>query len=219
MRVTAAPPCYLSARDCCAAVLPFACGHSLPASRTVLRPLRPRTVRARVPCMHSDVLTRVESSANSHPNRSGVVLAHALELVTLDKPSVGGVRTVDEAKAVRLAELEKRNAVEQARRRGRKARAKTKRLNEATIRLTEAIHLINRLNSLFQQPLSTADARKCTSKLVDGPHLDFHLIQPMATIVFEMAQMLPDLAAFWTAPVLPKDPEADTPVSTSQDET
>ena len=47
--VTAAPPCYLSARDCWAAVLPFACGHSLPASRTVLRPLRPMTVRARVP--------------------------------------------------------------------------------------------------------------------------------------------------------------------------
>ena len=190
MRVTAAPPCYLSARDCCAAVLPFACGHSLPASRTVLRPLRPRTVRARVPCMHSDVLTRVESSANSHPNRSGVVLAHALELVTLDKPSVGGVRTVDEAKAVRLAELEKRNAVEQARRRGRKARAKAKRLNEAMARLNEAIHLINRLISLFHKPLSTVGARECKSEL-DG--LELNLMPPMATVVFQLTQSLPDL--------------------------
>ena len=111
-----------------------------------------------MPCMHSDVLTRVESSANSHPNRSGVVLAHALELVTLDKPSVGGVRTVDEAKAVRLAELEKKNAEEQARRRGRKARAKAKRLNEANARLNEAIHLIHRLMSLFQKPLMRRDA-------------------------------------------------------------
>ena len=202
------PPCYRSARDCCAAVLPFACEHSLPASRTVLRPLRPMTVRARVPCMHSDLLTRVESSANSHPNRSGVVLAHALELVTLDKPSVGGVRTVDEAKAVRLAELEKRNAEEQARRRGRKARAKTKRLNEAMARLNEAIHLINRLISLFQKPLSTADARECNSELVG---LDSKLVQPMATIVFQLAQTLPDLAAYWTAPIVPRDPEADSP--------
>lgn len=212
MRVTAAPPCYLSARDCCAAVLPFACGHSLPASRTV----RPRTVRARVPCMHSDLLTRVESSANSH--RSGVALAHALELVALDKPPVAGVRTVDEANAVRLAELEKRNAVEQARRRGRKARGKTKRLNEAMIRLNEAIHLISQLISLFQKPLSTADARERTYEL-QLVECESNLIQPMATIVFQMAQTLPDLAAFWTAPVVPRDPEADTPVSPSQDET
>ena len=60
-----------------------------------------------------------------------------------DKPPVAGDRTVDKAKAVRLAELEKkRNAEEQARRRGRKARAKTKRLNEAMVRLNEAIQYI-----------------------------------------------------------------------------
>ena len=130
----------------------------------------------------------------------------------MDKPSVGGVRTVDEAKAVRLAELEKRNAEEQARRRGRKARAKTKRLNEAMIRLNEAIHLINRLILLFQKPLSTADALStaCKSELVGH---ESKLIQPMATIVFQMAQTLPDLAAFWTAPVVPRFLEADTPVS------
>ena len=130
----------------------------------------------------------------------------------MDKPSVGGVRTVDEAKAVRLAELEKRNAEEQARRRGRKARAKTKRLNEAMIRLNEAIHLINRLILLFQKPLSTADALStaCKSELVG---LESKLVQPMATIVFQMAQTLPDLAAFWTAPVVPRFLEADTPVS------
>ena len=206
MRVTAAPPCYLSARDCCAAVLPFACGHSLPASRTVLRPLRPMTVRARVPCMHSDLLTRVESSANSHPDRPGA-FDRRLELVISDKPPVAGHRTVDEENSVRLAELEKRNAEAQARRRGRKARAKTKRLNEAIARLNEAMHLINRLISLFQKPLSTADARECKPELVG---LDSQLMQPMATVVFQMAQTLPEMAAYWTAPITPHDPEADS---------
>ena len=108
-----------------------------------------------------------------------------MELLIADTPPVAGDRTVDEAKAVRLAELEKRNAEEQARRRGRKARAKTKRLNEAMVRLNEAMHLINRLISLFQKPLSTADARECKSELVG---LDSKLVQPMATVVFQMAQ-------------------------------
>ena len=111
-----------------------------------------------------------------------------MELVTCANPPVTGDRTVDEAKAVRLAELEKRNAEEQARRRGRKARAKAKRLNEAMARLNEAIHLINRLISLFQKPLSTADARECKSELVG---LDSKLVQPiMTTVVFQMAQTL-----------------------------
>ena len=127
-----------------------------------------------------------------------------------DKPPVAGDRTVDEANAVRLAELEKRNAEEQARRRGRKARAKTKRLNEAMARLNEAMHLINRLISLFQKPLlplSTADARECKSELVG---LDSKLVQPMATVLFQMAQTLPEMAAYWTAPITPHDPEADS---------
>ena len=172
------------------------------------------TVRARVPCMHSDLLTRVESSANSHPDRPGV-FARKLDLLIADKPPVADKRTGEEEAGarlakLRLAKLEKRNAEEQARRRGRKARAKTKRLNEAMVRLNEAIHLINRLISLFQKPLSTADARECKSELVGH---DSKLVQPMATIVFQMAQTLPDLAAYWTAPVVPRDPEADTPVS------
>jgi len=133
-----------------------------------------------------------------------------LDLVTLDKPSLGGVRTDNEARNVRLAELEKKRAEEQARRRQRKARNKTNRLNEAMVRLNEAIHLINRLNFLFQKPLSTADARECTSETVG---LDSKLVQPMATVVLQMAQTLPDLAAYWTAPIVPRDPEADTPVS------
>ena len=156
--------------------------------------------------MHSDLLTRVQSSAAKHPDRPGVV-ARALELVTCANPPVTGDRAVDNAKAVRLAELEKRNAEEQARRRGRKARAKAKRLNEAMARLNEAIHLINRLISLFQKPLSTADARECKSEL-DG--LESNLMPSMATVVFQMTQTLPDLAAYWTAPIVPRDPEADT---------
>ena len=57
--------------------------------------------------------------------------------------------------------------------------AKTKRLNEAMIRLNEAIHLINRLILLFQKPLSTADALStaCKSELVGH---ESKLIQPMA---------------------------------------
>ena len=103
-----------------------------------------------------------------------------MELVISDKPPVAGDRTVDEANAVRLAELEKKNAEEHARRCGRKARAKAKRLNETMLRLNEAIHLINRLISLFQKPLSTADARECKSELV-GP--DSSWAQPMASVV------------------------------------
>ena len=213
MRVTAAPPCYLSARDCCAAVLPFACGHSLPASRTVLRPLRPMTVRARVPCMHSDPITRAQSSAAKHPDRPGK-LGRGLELVTCANPPVTADRTVDDAKSVRLAERDLKDAVEQARRRGRKARAKAKRLNEAMARLNEAIHLINRLISLFHKPLSTAGARECKSEL-DG--LELNLMPPMATVVFQLTQSLPDLAAFWTAPFAPRDPEAETPASPRRD--
>ena len=130
-----------------------------------------------------------------------------MELVISDKPPVAGDRTVDEEAAARLAQLEKKNADEQARRRGRKARAKTKRLNEAMARLNEAMHLINRLISLFQKPLSTADARECKPELVG---LDSQLMQPMATVVFQMAQTLPEMAAYWTAPITPHDPEADS---------
>ena len=116
-----------------------------------------------------------------------------MDLVISDKPPVTGERTLDETEKARLAHLEKKNAEEQARRRGRKARGKTKRLNEAMVRLNEAIHLINRLNFLFQKPLSTADARECTSETVG---LDSKLVQPMATVVLQMAQTLPDLAAY-----------------------
>ena len=65
---------------------------------------------------------------------------------------------------------------------------------------------------------TVADARERTYEL-QLVECESNLIQPMATIVFQMAQTLPDLAAFWTAPVVPRDPEADTPVSPSQDET
>ena len=178
------------------------------AARLCIR--QPTTVRPRVPCMHSDLLTRVEKSANSHPDRPGV-FARALELVISDLPPVAGDRTVDEEAAARLAQLEKKNADEQARRRGRKARAKAKhRLNEAMVRLNEAIHLISRLITLFQKPLSTVDALEWKSEL-DG--LDSKLVQPMAAATLQMVQMLPDLATQWTAPtrpIVPRGPEADT---------
>ena len=137
-----------------------------------------------------------------------------MELLIADTPPVAGDRTVNEADAVRLAKLEKKNADEQARRRGRKARAKFKRVNEAMARLNEAIHLINRLISLFHKPLSTAGARECKSEL-DG--LESNLMPSMATVVFQLTQSLPDLAAFWTAPFAPRDPEAETPASPRRD--
>ena len=134
-----------------------------------------------------------------------------MELVVSDKPPVAGDRTVDEEAAARLAQLEKKNADEQARRRGRKASAKAKHtLNEAMVRLNEAIHLISRLITLFQKPLSTVDALEWKSEL-DG--LDSKLVQPMAAATLQMVQMLPDLATQWTAPtrpIVPRGPEADT---------
>ena len=143
-----------------------------------------------------------------------------MELVISDKPPVAGDRTVDEEAAARLAQLEKKNADEQARRRGRKARAKAKhRLNEVMVRLNEAIHRIHQLILIFQKPLSTADARERTSELIG---LDSKLVQPMAMAVFQLVQTLPDLATYWTAPIVTRDPEAteaDTPASSRSDET
>ena len=81
-------------------------------------------------------------------------------------------------------------------------------------RLNEAIHLINRLISLFHKPLSTVGARECKSEL-DG--LELNLMPPMATVVFQLTQSLPDLAAFWTAPFAPREPEAETPASPRRD--
>ena len=79
------------------------------------------------------------------------------------------------------------------------ARAKAKhRLNEAMVRLNEAIYLISRLIALFQKPLPTVDALEWKSEL-DG--LDSKLVQPMAAATLQMVQMLPDLATQWTAPI------------------
>ena len=123
-----------------------------------------------------------------------------MELLIADTPPVAGDRTVNEADAVRLAKLEKKNADEQARRRGRKARAKFKRLNEAMARLNEAMHLINRLIALFHKPLCLA--------AITAENSCSNLMQPMAMVVSQMAQTLPDMAAYWTAPIVPRDPEA-----------
>ena len=184
MRVTAAPPCYLSARDYCAAVLPFAYGQSLPASRTVLRPLRPMTVRARVPCMHSDLVTRVERSANNHPDRPGVFARNVTRVIT-DTPPVADERTLDDEERVRLAQLEYVRAREQAKSRERKAvnkrKAKLKALHEQMLKLTEVMYLCHRLLILFGQPLDLAE-------------LDAALVQPMvATIDNLVHNTIPDV--------------------------
>ena len=184
MRVTAAPPCYLSARDYCAAVLPFAYGQSLPASRTVLRPLRPMTVRARVPCMHSDLVTRVELSANNHPDRPGVFARDIMRVIT-DTPPVGDERTLDDEERVRLAQLEYVRAREQAKSRERKAvnkrKAKLKALHEQMLKLTEVMYLCHRLLILFGQPLDLAE-------------LDAALVQPMVATIDNMVHnTIPDV--------------------------
>ena len=71
------------------------------------------------------------------------------------------------------------------------------------------------VTALFHKPLClaaiAADTRECKSELVE---IGSKLVQPMATVVSQMAQTLPDMAAYWTAPIVPRDPEADsTPVS------
>ena len=172
------------ARDCCAAVLPFAYGQSLPASRTVLRPLRPMTVRARVPCMHSDLVTRVERSANNHPDRPGVFARDVMRVIT-DTPPVADERTLDDEERVRLAQLEYVRAREQAKARERKAvnkrKAKLKALHEQMLKLTEVMYLCHRLLILFAQPLDYAE-------------LDAALVQPMVATIDNMVHnTIPDV--------------------------
>ena len=83
------------------------------------------TVRVRVPCMHSDLVSRVERSANNHPDRPGVFARNITRLVT-DTPPVGHERTLDDEERVRLAHLEYLRAGERKKARERKADNKRK---------------------------------------------------------------------------------------------
>ncbi len=67
--------------------------------------------------MHSDLLTRVERSANTHRDRPGL-FERKLELVIADKPPVAGKRTDEEEAAARLAHLEEKRAAEHTGMRG-----------------------------------------------------------------------------------------------------
>jgi hypothetical protein len=164
--------------------------------------------------MHSDLLTRVQRSANSHPDRPSA-FARGLELVTNDKPPVTGDRTVDEAKDVRLAELEKKNADEQARGRRRRAKAKARRINEVMARLNEAIYLANRLHSLCQKPVAAVPNTREGNFALVGP--DSKLVQPMASVLLHLAQTLHEAVVYFTAPIVPCDREAHGPVPTGAD--
>ena len=123
--------------------------------------------------MHSDLVTRVERSANNHPDRPGVFARNVTRVIT-DTPPVGDERTLDDEERVRLAHLEYLRAGEQKRARERKAdnkrKAKLKALHEQMLKLTEVMYLCHRLLILFGQPLDLAE-------------LDAALVQPMLATI------------------------------------
>ena len=161
------------------------------------------TFRARVPCMHSDLVTRVERSANSHPDRPGA-FARTLDLLIVDKPPVADESTVEDevaVAAVRLAQLEKEKAEQQAKNRARRARnkekAKLQALEDTIIKLSEAMYHICSLLTLFRQPLRTVDA------LSGQPEQMLpELVLPTAEATLQMTQKLPDIATQWVKPIL-----------------
>ena len=145
-------------------------------------------VRVRVPCMHSDLLTRVERSANNHPDRPGA-FERKLNLVIADKPPVADKRTGEEEAGARLAKLEAERAAERARCRERRARNKAKArmsssassTGDALVTITEAMHLSHRLLAIFQQPPPTVNAH---AKLPRPQQSE--LVQPMAMATVEI---------------------------------
>ena len=177
--VRPAQPCYFSPADT---------RYSLPASRTVLRPPRAMTVRVRVPCMHSDLVTRVARSANIHPDRPGV-FHRQVNRVIADEPPVDGNHTAEKKAAARLAKLEAERAAERARCRERRARNKGKArmsssassTGDALVTITEAMHLSHRLLAIFQQPPPAVNAH---AKLPRPQQSE--LVQPMAMATVEI---------------------------------
>ena len=139
--------------------------------------------------MHSDLLTRVERSANNHPDRPGA-FARKLDLVIADKPPVADKRTGEEEAGARLAKLEAERAAERARCRERRARNKAKArmssssassTGDALVTITEAMHLSHRLLAIFQQPPPTVNAH---AKLPRPQQSE--LVQPMAMATVEI---------------------------------
>ena len=174
--MTTAPSCYL-----------FACAW--------LRPLRPMTFRARVPCMHSDLVTRVERAANSHPDRPGV-FARTLDLLTVDKPPVADESTVEDEVTVQWALMQKVKAEQQAKNRARRARNKEKAkllaLEDRITKLSEALHLVASLLAIFRQPLPTTEA------LSEQTELEMAL--PIAEFALQMTMKLPEMVTQWINP-------------------
>ena len=123
--------------------------------------------------MHSDLVTRVERSANNHPDRPGVFARNVTRVIT-DTPPVADERTLDDEERVRLAHLEYLRAGEPRRARERKAdnkrKAKLKALHEQMLKLTEVMYLCRRLIILFGQPPALAE-------------LDAALVQPMLATI------------------------------------
>ena len=163
------------------------------------------TFRARVPCMHSDLVTRVERSANSHPDRPGA-FARTLDLLIVDKPPVADESTVEDevaVAAVRLAQLEKEKAEQQSKNRARRARNKIKAkhqamledLDDTILKLSEAMHHVTSLLTIFRQPLPTAEALSVQPELV--------MALPIAEFTLQMTMKLPEMATQWINPTRP----------------
>ena len=158
------------------------------------------TFRARVPCMHSDLVTRVERAANSHPDRPGA-FARTLDLLTVDKPPVADESTVEDEVTVQRAVMQKVKAEQQAKNRARRARnkekAKLQALEDTIIKLSEAMYHICSLLTLFRQPLRTVDALSGQPEQVLP-----ELVLPTAEATLQMTQKLPDIATQWVKPIL-----------------
>ena len=149
--------------------------------------------------MHSDLVTRVERSANSHPDRPGA-FARTLDLLIVDKPPVADESTVEDEAAVRLAQLEKEKAEQQSKNRARRARNKIKAkhqamledLDDTILKLSEALHLVASLLAIFRQPLPTAEALSVQPELV--------MALPIAEFTLQMTKKLPEMATQWIYP-------------------
>ena len=153
------------------------------------------TFRARVPCMHSDLVTRVERAANSHPDRPGV-FARTLDLLTVDKPPVADESTVEDEVTVQLAQMRKDKAEQQAKNRARRARNKEKaklHAHEDTfMRLSEAMHHVASLLAIFRQPLPTTEALSEQTEL--------EMVLQIAEFTLQMSTKLPEMATQWIYP-------------------
>ena len=112
-------------------------------------------------CIHGDLVTRVQYSANSDPDRPGV-LQRGLGLLIADEPAVAGQRTAEEeelrALRVEVALAKQKQTEENKRLRLKRAANKKKgampEVDEWVARLIKISALVNELIPLYRQALA-----------------------------------------------------------------